>query len=493
MIGKSCGSTIILLAITVVLIGIVLTISQTATVKSPNVESFQTLDHTKKELKELNDMYRRVGCQRNIEFANHPDANNLSVAERAKRESSDFTCPTNLNVKAPDEDFYNVIENKMDYNLKAKCFNVTVTRLWQRTPSQVWITFPKSSFEILKTILYMNPIFVEFNKSTAYTPNLSNVRITFGEDIPPWQQEVTIEFNGITNNGTMRYSFNTHSIEGATPTDLRINTNLSCTVYYMELQNTSSEKIMVPYNGDSSQRVRTHIVFDKNYLITHKDKKNEGYYFHQKIEHLIINKLPPVITVKFSFNLTKNKPEFYNTWVYHEIFKMYMDTSYGKFNGLPYWEQNQYRMLTSSGETDPRNNMFSFWVMSTEWNNNNNLFELYVTLPSQHTDQNLWIHHERLNIWLPYCKSTESITVVATFTTTDIVVNARWKDPITGKKGESLTRRNRCNNENLYSAIFTNSRGNYDGSVNNIMLRYDNKFVTDVSSVMLGWRDFNNL
>lgn len=489
MIGKSCGSTIIMLAITVVLIGIVLTISQTATVQKPNVETFDTLAHTKKELTELNDMYRRIGCQRKVEFVNHPDST-LSVAERAFREQSNFTCPTNLNVRIPSKDYYEVEEALMKYDIKSKCYSIAVTKLWQKTNSQVIITFPVTSLQLLKEILYLNPIFFEFNKSSAYVPEYNNLRIHFRENTPA-NETVTMVFNAITNSGSMKYSFNNSPVEGATTQDMTSPSTLSCTVYYLDLQDSSSEKIVIPYNGNTSQRVRTHVVFDKNYVVSVAKEKEKGYYFHQKIDSLLTNKIAPVITVKFAFNLTKGKPGFHPTWVYHEIFKMYMDTDFGRFNGLPYWEQNQYRML--SNNDTPLNNMFSFWLMSTEWNNNNNLFEMYVSLPIQWTGQNLWIHHHLMKLWIPYCKSDESISVIATLTTTDVIVNVRWKDPVTGKESSLLQRRQICDGFNLYNAIFTNAYNNYDGAKNNILLRYDNNFVTDVSSVMLGWRDYNTI
>ena len=389
MIGKSCGSTIILVAITVVLIGIVLTVSQTATVnKNVDVEKFMTLDHTKKELKELNDLYRVVGCQRNVQFVNHPDSN-LSVSERAYREQSDYTCPTNLNVKVPSADFYEIVEAEMKYNLKSKCFNISVTKIWQRSSSQVQITFPTTSFAILKEMLYLNPIFFEFNKSSAYALDSRNMRIYF-TDLNN-TLSTTLTFNLVPNNGTVKYSFNTNGIDGASIQDITVSTSLSCTVYYLELHDTSSEKIQIAYNGDKSQRVHTHVVFDKNYLVT-VTKNQDGFYFHQKMDYLITNQTPPVMTVKFSFNLTKNKEGYTNTWVYHEIFKVYMDTSYGSFNGLPYWESNQYRMLRGP-ESAPLNNMFSFWVMSTESNNRDNWFEFWVSLPSQWTNNNLWLYN----------------------------------------------------------------------------------------------------
>ena len=488
MLGKTCGSSVIMIAITVVLIGIVLTLTNSPSKDVKPVEHYADLS--------LN-TFNKMECGRNLVFPNHKDST-LAVAARAYRDASDASCPTSINVQVPSEDHYEVRENEVVYNLRSRCMSALIVSAKNEGDGTIMIEFSPESLEVVKEMVFLNPLFIEFNKSVAYVPTyyyessfahgwggftLTNIT---GPDYLNYQTQPTrMRFYKIAENGSLKYSLNSNNLD-TSPSALAVPGNISMTVYYLKIHNASSYMLPIQHNPNVMTRINTVKIFDKAFNSNIDKNIDPTYFFHQKFDVILRSNTTPVFTMKYAFNLSKNKTEerngakFIPNNSFHEMIRVFMDIPFGQYTNT--WGINQMDLVRSS-------NMFAFYAIAE--NDYRNEFFLVATFPSQGVGEpveNLFVQRNPVYIALPYSVGTSIFTVTATFTSVDMIIKVEWKDSETRADKFVYKRRPWCGSTNLYNTIFTDkNRSNY----NDIYMKYDNFYVTNISPFKVGYRDFN--
>jgi hypothetical protein len=494
--SSSRATALILLTTVVVLISVVLFVN----IAKPSVKSVESYANDL-PLTNFNTFMSNMGCMRDITFP-YQASSTLSVSERAVQEPGDASCPMRLDLKQPSDDLFQVTEGLINYNLKYKCFNLPVKYavVKGQDNNTVRLTFDASNINSIKELILLNPLFVELNGSTAYVPvyneelpNRNQYWGVLGFAITNWKggimfkdsnsNDVSINFRVLlSNTGGLQYSKNTSKFS---VNNMSFPTTISCTAYYLDIQNASSYNYAITYNSDQKTRVNAFKIFDVNYFSNIPTSMVTKYFFNQKIDIILKNNIMPVFTFNFSFNLTKNKSDptinasYDPNDKYHEIYRVFMDTPFGEYSTSTYY----FRPMDNVRNMNIASCFVHSWA-------NLDTFCLTTIFPTQQTGQPLSMDGPALRVELPYALEKETFDVTLTLTPYDKIAYVQWRDT-SGNNNYILKRSAWCARNNLFNNIFTNlsTSGN---RVGDIYVKYDNFFVTNTEKVMLGYRNFND-
>ena len=126
---SSQKTAVLFICIVALIIGVMVSISMNKKdqpITSNPVEPFVV--STPLPLTSYNTQLNSMNCNRNLSFAYQPGSSK-SVYERALRVDSDTTCTINASIDQPSNDLIEVKEGELMYDLKMKCFGITMKQI----------------------------------------------------------------------------------------------------------------------------------------------------------------------------------------------------------------------------------------------------------------------------------------------------------------------------------------------------------------------------
>lgn len=489
---SSSGTVIILLAIVVVVIGIVLTFSHMTTIeqKQPihNVVPYNSPVELQedfviaKPFTDYNNQQTTRNCMAN-QYGFVVNAGDEPVSFRALKEASNFTCPLTMKQANPKDNLFRMQTGTelLEYDLKSMCFKLYVNDIVEKDSTTLTIKFEPSGFQQLKQMLFLNPLYVEIESSTAYIPLYTKMDML--TNMPDGSKSpIEIDFQQLNNNIGLKYSD-----PAAKPLDkskLILKGLVSFVAYYPDILDLSAYEYILPMNIDTTKRVSKMIIYDTS----HDTIYNQGnmtyaeFSFNRKLQKFFREKVPPIFTITYSFIVTKEmveKPETQNT---REIMRIYMDVPYGEYKTI---DNNIYPM-----DLDPKLNMFSIFVTTIP---NSTNFTLSSAIPA--LNNNAFSNYQSAEIALPFSYQTNAFDVVTTFTANEVIMYIKWRDA-SNVEYYAYKRTPTCKRYTLVEKMFTKQNDNgsriTDITENNIIMKYDTYYVTTVKKILLGYRNFNN-
>jgi hypothetical protein len=385
----------------------------------------------------------------------------------------------------------------------------------------------------------VNPIYVEFEGSTAYIPEYDDTKTldpsfyttsfytnfnsgpilkNKSTDRIPFALRRLIPYNSSSKNATFDYTNKSLPLKQTIIN--RTNSSVNARVYFLESQLVQTTGLYRSldqlYKRDSDIGVMK--IYNKNYQVDIKPTADE-YYFHQKMYVLLQNSLQPVMTFKFELCVPVER---YDKLVNKstEIFKVYIDSNVGKYIDCPNFKTidvNNNNILSASVSTklwlnnqEPENISVK-QAMSRDGSVANkpecNLEKQSVQQKIQQSDKYdvtyllkfttsnnkdnkscSFENEGELLIELPFASTNERISVVVTVSPYEKIALCKWN--ANGQEYFTFKRTPKCqSNNNFYNVI--NQRSLNKEVINeNINLAYDTSYIANINYVQLGHKNY---
>ena len=511
-------------------------------------KSLETFANERLALEDLNLYQKARSCNRNLEFTNFVNQK-YTASQRALSDYNNGrgSCPTSLSQAEYTPELSIIEENKISYSLKTICIRLNYEIFdidmfnGSNNVSLYLLNNGTESIDNFVNLLYLfllNPIYVEFENSTAYVPNYDSSRsgnnsvltssfytnydrglilkdTSKSKIVMAFKRLVPANSNGI--NATFKYE--------NTPELSNIITNhnsgtVNTKVYYLESQDmrSSGTKLNIEkyYKKDNKTEVIT--IYDKNYQSIYQPN-TEDYFFHQKMYVLLQNSHSPIFTFKFEICINvENYKNLQNKSV--EIFKVYINTNIGRYINCPNYQEidtKNHNVLSGAiysrfgvqqqkptqslsikkameRDEDPlpvcqapkkkknpwdiefKKEFDTTYVLSFSTSNNK-------TADTCSGDQS-----GNLEIELPFANNNERTVVVVTVSPYEKIALCKWK--IEDKEYFTFKRTEKCNTNNNFFNIFSQRSNNREVINENVKLAYDTSYVTKLNYVQLGHKQY---
>lgn len=498
-------------------------------------------------LEDLNQYLKGKSCNRKLEFTNFVNqtynASQRSLSDHVRGRGS---CPSSLSQADATPEMSIIEENKISYRLKTMCIRLNyeifdVDKFNNGNLVSLYLDNSSERIDNFINLLYLfllNPIYVEFENSTAYIPeyddsaggnqqiftssyysnydrglilnNKSKTKI-------PMAFKRLIPANSTSKNSTFNY------VEAPELTDLIVNKDggsVNAKLYYLESQDMQTTGIKMSLDKYYKKENKTDVItiYDKNYQSTY-DSTTEDYFFHQKMYVLFQNSHPPIFTFKFEVCITiDNYKNLQSRSV--EIFKVYIDTELGKYiscSGYEPIDTKNHNILSGSiyskyGVQKPKKEKKTMSIQQAMERDDDSQSE--CTMKKK---KSIWDIEERkpfdttyilsfstsnnktvdscstdpvgnLDIELPFANANERVIVIVTVSPYEKIALCKWK--MEEKEYFTFKRTQKCNTNNNFFNIFSQRANNKTAINENVKLAYDTSFVTKLNYVQLGHKQY---
>lgn len=499
-------------------------------------------------LEELNAYKSLRSCPRKLAFTNFV-TQTYNASERSIADVSNKTgdCPIRASGASVTPELSEVEENKIPYAIKSICIKLKY-EIFDRDDANnenlvsMYLMNDSSQIDNSINLLYFflsNPIYVEFEGSTAYVPeyddsknfapsfyttsfytnfNTGPILKNKSADRIPFALRRLVPYNSSSKNATFDYI--NKSIPLKQGVINRTNSSVNARVYFLEsqiIQTTGLYRSLEQvYKRDSEIGVMK--IYNKNYQTDIKPTSDE-YYFHQKMYVLLQNSLQPIMTFKFELCVPVER---YDKLVNKstEIFKVYIDSKLGKYTDCPNFKTidvNNNNILSASVSTklglnvnaqDPRNISVQDAMLlrdsvanTPECNlqkriqriqqsaNYDVTYLLKFTTSNNKDSKTCSFEQEgELLIELPFSSTNERISVVVTVSPYEKIALCKWN--ANGQEYFTFKRTPKCQMNNNFFNMINQRSLNKEVINENINLAYDTSYIANTNYVQLGHKNY---
>lgn len=497
-------------------------------------------------LEELNIYKNMRSCPRKIAFTNFV-TQTYNASERSITDISSKTgdCPIRASGGAVTPELSEVEENKIPYSIKSICIKLKY-EIFDRDDSNneslvsLYLVNDGTQIDNSINLLYfflVNPIYVEFEGSTAYVPEYDDTKgidpsyyttsfytnFNSGPILKnkstnriPFALRRLIPYNSSSKNATFDYTDKSLPLKQTVLN--RMNSSVNARVYFLESQLVQTtglyRSLDQVYKRDSEIGVMK--IYNKNYQVDIKPTVDE-YYFHQKMYVLLQNSLQPIMTFKFELCVPVERYEkLVNKST--EVFKVYIDTNLGKYTDCPHFKTidvNNNNILSASVSTkqwlnkQDQENISVKQAMSRDKSVANkpecNLekkkfvlqqsdkydvtYLLKFTTSNNKDNKSCSFENEgELLIELPFASTNERISVVVTVSPYEKIALCKWN--ANGQEYFTFKRTPKCQSNNNFFNVINQRSLNKEIINENINLAYDTSYIANINYVQLGHKNY---
>jgi hypothetical protein len=430
-------------------------------------------------------------CARDLVFTKTVDkAYNAAQRAMASKEEALGTCQVNISTNTPSPELALIEENTFSYILKSVCVTLNYKSL-NIENNKITITFRNDGDKTDDTVrlmylLFLNPVFVEFNGSDAYVPdytatktdpdnahgfyytNFKGGRILNNSSAT----ELTMVFKRLVPSG--HSSTTAFRYQGIKPLQNTLNPSktINATVYYLDTECNLAAGVSMKIPYETAQPVNSVKLFNNRYSVEIPVSNND-YYFHNKMHTLLQQKKFPVITFEFDINVPKSK---YNEMAgkHIEIFNVYL--------------HNIHRYGYCWGGYKPLDDNKNYNMLATILDAQSDQTYILAFITSGHGDGATCWHDMKthLNVELPFVDQNERISITLTITPTEKIVLCKWTQE--SQQYFIFKRTATCNDNNNFAKIFREKDG--PSHIDDIYIKFPTEYVKNTGTVYLGHTNY---